>query len=112
MATPPTGRLHYHYKHSTTGFDFRNNGHTFFADFSGLGVGGITYEENWYKLMNVNFHSLSEHTLRGQHEPLEVHLVHKKFNSDDLLVVAVQFRAPNKIQFMQELEEKLRKRRR
>jgi carbonic anhydrase len=89
LDTQPTGKMHYAYEIVKSSFELANNGHTFSADFSGLGYGGMTYEENWYNLMNINFHSLSEHTFKGVHYPLEMHLVHKKYNSDDLIIVAV-----------------------
>jgi len=89
LDTEPSGKMHYMYQKIASTFELHNNGHTLSADFSGLGYGGMTYEENWYNLMNINFHSLSEHTFKGVHYPLEMHLVHKKYDSDNLLIVAV-----------------------
>ena len=45
------------------------------ADFSGLGYGGVTYENSWYNLLNVNLHAESEHTFSGVHKPMELHMV-------------------------------------
>jgi len=95
LDTEPTGKMHYSYQIVKSSFELVNNGHTFTADFSGLGYGGMTYEENWYNLLNINFHSLSEHTFKGIHYPLEMHFVHKKFDSDDLLIVAVPITGNN-----------------
>jgi len=89
MTAPPTGKLSFMYQHVTSSFEVANNGHTYSADLAGLGYGGITYENSWYNLMNINIHAMSEHTFMSQHKPLEIHLVHKKFDSDALLVVAV-----------------------
>jgi carbonic anhydrase len=51
-----------------------NNGHTVEVKYTPggkLSVGQATYE-----LKQFHFHSPSEHTLNGEHAPLEVHLVH------------------------------------
>jgi len=89
MTAPPTGKLSFMYQHVSTSFEIANNGHTYSADVAGMGYGGITYENAWYNLMNINIHAVSEHTFMSQHKPLEIHLVHKKFDSDALLIVAV-----------------------
>jgi len=91
MNAPPTGKLMYDYSALTSSFEIFNNGKTLSADFAGQGLGGITYENAWYNLMNINIHAESEHTFKGLHMPLELHLVHKKQDSDALLVVAIPF---------------------
>eukprot|EP00392_Amoebophrya_sp_AT5.2_P003635 g3640.t1 len=88
-----TGKLVYSYVPLETGFSMQNNGHTITADFMGLGVGGLSYNNGWYNLMSVNFHSPSEHVYDGVHHPLEAHLVHKRSDSDHLVIVAVPFAA-------------------
>jgi len=110
LDTEPTGKMHYSYQIVSSSFELVNNGHTFSADFAGLGYGGMTYEENWYNLMNVNFHSLSEHTFKGVHFPLEMHLVHKKFDSDDLLIVAVPITQNNESLATSLIQEMINKR--
>ncbi|CAD7924034.1 unnamed protein product [Amoebophrya sp. A120] len=88
----PTGNLVYNYiSDMEHGFPMLNNGHTITADFMGLGVGGLAYNNGWYNLLSVNFHSPSEHVYDGQHFPLEAHLVHKRSDSDHLVIVAVPF---------------------
>lgn len=89
LMSPPTGKLSYTYSTITSPVEVANNGHTFAANGAGLGWGGITYEDAWYNLETVNVHARSEHTFGLQHTPLELHLVHKKFDSDALLVVAI-----------------------
>lgn len=63
-----------------------NNGHTVQVDASR--ESSIEVEDEEYTLVQFHFHSLSEHTLDGQHRDMEVHFVHK---SDDgkYAVVAV-----------------------
>lgn len=86
----PTGEpFTYKYPLITDPFEISNNGHAFSADFAGLGYGGLTYQGEWYNLMNINVHSLSEHTWNGQRKPLELHLVHKHYANEKLVVVAI-----------------------
>lgn len=94
LTAPVSGKLSYSYQSIQSSFEVANNGHSISADLMGLGYGGITYENSWYNLMNINFHAVSEHTFMGQHLPLEMHFVHKKYDSDALLVVAVPFNVP------------------
>lgn len=42
-------------------------------------------------MLQFHFHSPSEHTLDGQNMDLEMHIVHKRHNGDDLSVLAVFF---------------------
>lgn len=57
--------------------------------FSGYGLGGIVFEDINYNLVSMNVHAKSEHTFHGKHYPLELHLVHKRDDSEALLVVAL-----------------------
>jgi carbonic anhydrase len=66
-----------------------NTGHTLSIDLAGLGYGGMTYDNAYWILMNINVHSVSEHTWNGAHRAVELHLVHKRYDSDALLVVAI-----------------------
>ena len=64
-----------------------NNGHTIQAqgdDRSTLDAGGKTY-----KLVQMHFHSSSEHTLSGRHSPLELHLVHQSADKKEYAVVGL-----------------------
>lgn len=52
-----------------------HNGHTVQFNTSGSGelvLNGVTFE-----LLQIHFHTPSEHVVRGQHAPLEAHFVHK-----------------------------------
>lgn len=63
-----------------------NNGHTIqvnYAPGSSIVLDGKTYD-----LVQFHFHHLSETTIKGQHSPLEGHLVHKS-KDGNLVVVAV-----------------------
>lgn len=67
-----------------------NNGHTVQIDAGGAGghamLNGVRYE-----LLQYHFHHASEHSFRGVHAPLEVHLVHRAADGG-LLVVGALFR--------------------
>jgi carbonic anhydrase len=52
-----------------------NNGHTIQANYdkgSSISFHGTTYE-----LVQFHFHAASEHTIDGDHDPLEIHFVHR-----------------------------------
>lgn len=53
------------------------------------GVGGVLLDAVWYDLLNINLHMRSEHTWNGQDMPAELHLVHKRRDGVDLVIVAV-----------------------
>ncbi|MCB1652117.1 MAG: carbonic anhydrase family protein [Alphaproteobacteria bacterium] len=64
-----------HPTYAEASLDIVNNGHTVqinFAPGSKLEVGGITYD-----LLQLHFHTPSEHYLDGAPYPMEMHLVHK-----------------------------------
>lgn len=81
--------LWYSYEPASGMFTFTNNGHSLAGDFAGQGYGGISYEQGWFNLQNVNFHAKSEHTFNGLHMPMELHLVHKQYDGGQLIVVAI-----------------------
>lgn len=89
MTSPATGTLSYMYAALATQYEFYNNGHAYTADVGGLGYGGLTYKDAWYNLMTINIHAESEHTFMSRHFPIELHLVHKRYDSDSLLIVAI-----------------------
>jgi len=65
-----------------------NNGHT--VQFN-VTEGSTTLIENKeYKLLQFHYHALSEHTINGEHAPLEVHFVHKHSDSD-FAVIGVMY---------------------
>ena len=68
-----------------------NNGHCITVDVENEGLGGLTFDNGWYNLLAVNLHAKGEHTYAGHRPALELHLVHKKYDSDALVVVAVPF---------------------
>ena len=72
-----------------TTIPFRDNGHSLSLDLAGKGLGGLTWENDWYNIVSLNFHFRGEHLLRGDRPQAEVHLVHKKYDSDQIIVVAL-----------------------
>ncbi len=52
----------------------------------------LTYQGNEYELDQIHFHSVSEHTINGNHYPLEAHFVHHQVDNDEHnLVLSVLF---------------------
>jgi carbonic anhydrase len=60
-----------------------NNGHTVQINYTEGDVLAIGEEQ--FQLVQYHFHSPSEHTVKGQHHPMEMHLVHK--SADNKLAV-------------------------
>jgi carbonic anhydrase len=58
-----------------TSLEVLNNGHTIEDDYHGGGT--LTIDGRVFRLAQFHFHSPSEHTLDGEHAPMEVHLVHE-----------------------------------
>lgn len=69
--------------HSVTVVD---NGHT--VQVNAEGAGSIKTEGKTFRLAQFHVHLPSEHTLNGDHYPLEIHLVHKN-GENELAVVGV-----------------------
>lgn len=88
------GPLNFMYQTITKGFKLQNNGASLAADFVVQGYGGLTYNNKWFNLLSVNFHSGSEHTFHGRRYPLALHFVHKQYDSGHIIVVAVPFDSP------------------
>lgn len=65
-----------------------NNGHT--VEIAAEGAGHIDWEGEEYELLQVHFHCNSEHTVNGEHRPMEAHFVHQHANGD-LLVMGLFF---------------------
>jgi len=86
----PLEDLHIRYQ-SEREFSLVNNGHCITVDVENEGLGGLTFDNGWYNLLAVNLHAKGEHTYAGHRPALELHLVHKKYDSDALVVVAVPF---------------------
>ncbi len=77
----------FHYGKSTV--DIINNGHTVQFNVSGENTSSINDKK--YKLLQFHYHTLSEHTVNGEHFPMEVHLVQKN-NDKDFAVIGVMFK--------------------
>lgn len=63
-----------------------NNGHTIQINYSNGDMLAVGDEQ--FELVQYHFHSPSEHTVRGQHYPMEMHMVHKSADGK-LAVVGV-----------------------
>lgn len=75
------------FDYAETEFELFNNGHTIeAADETDPKTNSLELDEKKYELTQFHFHSLSEHTVDGEHFPIEMHLVHR-FSDSDLVVV-------------------------
>lgn len=66
-----------------------NNGHTVMIEYAPGST--ITVDGHTYELKQFHFHAPSEHTVDGEHFPMEAHLVHAD-EDGNLAVVAVFYR--------------------
>ncbi|MDX9791724.1 MAG: carbonic anhydrase family protein, partial [Candidatus Kapabacteria bacterium] len=76
------------FNYSTTSTQIENDGHAikFICD----GGSSLKIGEMNYQLLELHYHSASEHQIEGQNYPLEVHFVHKA-SETDLAVVGIIF---------------------
>lgn len=70
------------------GGEIVNNGHTLQMNLSN--AGGLVRDGVQYELIQFHFHTPSEHTLDGQHFPMEAHFVHAAADGR-LAVIGVMF---------------------
>lgn len=72
--------------YSDSNFKILNNGHTIQLSFAAGNT--IEIEENTYNLLQLHFHTPSEHTIDTKHAPIEAHFVHKD-DSGNIAVLGV-----------------------
>ena len=72
-------------------FVYADKSFKFTADSDGEGETTVDDDgdEETYTFLQFHFHSPSEHKINGEEYDAEVHFVHKKDNSDELLVIGV-----------------------
>lgn len=76
-----------HIAHNEHMEDIIDNGHTIQITVDEGSV--FTFGDKTYNLKQVHFHTPSEHTLDGQHAPMEMHMVHQA--ADGTLAVVAAF---------------------
>jgi carbonic anhydrase len=86
--------FHYHYFPITQPFEVYNTGKVYMADLADQGYGGITYENAYYELQSVEVHSLSEHTWASRQRPVEIQMIHKRYDGEAKLIVSVGLDQP------------------
>jgi carbonic anhydrase len=94
VAPGPPGTLPFAYAAITEPFTLQNNGHAIAADLSGRGYGGLTVDDSFFSLQSIVFHARSEHSVGHRRTPLEVHLVHKRYDGDALAITAFRVESP------------------
>jgi len=88
------GALNFAYAPITEPFTVQNNGHAIAADLSGRGYGGLTLDDSFFSLQSVIFHARSEHSVMHKRTPLEVHLLHKRYDGDAVAITAFRVESP------------------
>ncbi|EOA27729.1 hypothetical protein CARUB_v10023883mg [Capsella rubella] len=84
-----------------------NRGHDMMLRFEGEGPGSFMVNgTDEYKLLQLHWHSPSEHTINGRRFALELHLVHENINGS-LAVVTVLYKIGRPDSFLRSLEKKL-----
>lgn len=76
-------------RYGDTSLEVLNNGHTIEDDYHAGGT--LTVDGHTYQLAQFHFHSPSEHSVDGEHAPMEMHLVHKD-SAGKLAVIGVLIR--------------------
>jgi carbonic anhydrase len=83
--------LRFHWKNTST--SIVNNGHTiqYNVDQSGSAAGAsyLMLNGQRFDLLQFHFHAASEHTVNGEHYPVEIHFVHRNANTGQLAVIGV-----------------------
>ena len=75
------------FKYSSFPVSIINNGHTIQVNTNGYDAANtVSYKDKTYKLKQLHFHAQSEHTINGEHAPMEMHLVHA---ADDGAILVV-----------------------
>jgi len=99
VARSPTGcykgPVYFQYQAIDKAFPLSNFGHRLSADLRGEGYGGVTYNDQWFEIMSVDFHVQAEHTFMGEQLPIELNVIHKNVDSEHLLMVSIVFEIPN-----------------
>jgi carbonic anhydrase len=86
-----------HITHTEHMEDIVDNGHTIQVNVDDGNT--MTYGDKTYTLKQFHFHTPSEHTINGQHQPMEMHMVHQT-EDGNLAVVSVLFKegkSPNPV---------------
>jgi Carbonic anhydrase len=73
-----------HISHNEQVDELINNGHT--IQVTTQSGSSISYHGKVYRLKQFHFHTPSEHTVDGQHAPMEIHLLHQ---ADDLTLAVI-----------------------
>lgn len=87
-AAQAAGSFTYAYPKWQKPLTLRNDGNALSLDLLDLG-GGVYYNGFWYPLLSMTAKAGSEHTFGGVRKALELHLIHKRHDNGDILILAV-----------------------
>lgn len=91
LDTLPAEPVHWQHDYHPTPLKLTHDGHTIRADYA-PGSSLTLYGER-FELLQFHFHDPSEHSYRGQHQPMEIHFVHQQPQTQALAVVSVLVQA-------------------
>jgi len=94
-ALPVAGSFLYRYHELASPIDLYASTTSLVAELAGLGVGGLTLDDEYYHLMNIKFKVSGEHPISGIRFPAEIQLVHKHAITDKMLIVAIPTTHPS-----------------
>ncbi|OLN23761.1 carbonic anhydrase [Domibacillus antri] len=100
-----SGNIETHYAPGS--FSVVHNGHTIQVNAEGTD-NRMTVEESEYNLVQLHFHTPSEHQFNGRHLDMELHLVHQNANGE-LAVLGVMIREGKENENLASVWEKLPK---
>jgi carbonic anhydrase len=89
-ASTPLNSADISFKYQPSAVNIFNNGHTIQVNYdqgSSIALNGVPYD-----LIQFHFHAASEHAIGGQHQPIELHLVHRNAQGG-LAVIGVLLRS-------------------
>jgi carbonic anhydrase len=92
-----------------TTFALTNTGYTLKATPATSGT--LTFDGTTYTLLQFHFHTLSEHTNKGQHSVMELHAVFQDENSN-LAVIGIMYRIGKLNRFLAKILSAVYRRRR
>lgn len=86
-ASAPVNPADIQFSYQPTNLTIVNNGHAIQVNYDP--GSSMTVEGKTYSLQQFHFHSLSEHTVGGQNDDMEMHLVHKSDDGENSVISAL-----------------------
>eukprot|EP00927_Polykrikos_kofoidii_P080683 TRINITY_DN77628_c0_g1_i1.p1 TRINITY_DN77628_c0_g1~~TRINITY_DN77628_c0_g1_i1.p1 ORF type:complete len:444 (+),score=42.12 TRINITY_DN77628_c0_g1_i1:172-1503(+) len=93
LAEPPMDVFKYHYDLLTQAAPLVAANGTLSVNLSGIVVGGVEYQQTFFKVVRIDFRGPAEHLIKGERKPLEVQIVHQDIaDNQNHLIISTMFR--------------------